>query len=104
MAIGATPFVFGILSLGLGLLGAPGTSAMAAQDSASMSQTTTKLLGELNGPLNRVNEQNRSYKGLFDAYIDMTQPPMPVGEDFNQKIEHSAEQDDGNIDGNGDEA
>ena len=84
MAIGATPFVFGILSLGLGLLGAPGTSAMAAQDSASMSETTTKLLGELNGPLNRVNEQNRSYQGLFDAYIDMTQPPMPVGDDFNQ--------------------
>ena len=53
-------------------------SIVAAQSS------TRALLEELNAPLKRVNAKNFSFEGLFDAYVDMTPPPIEVGEWFNQ--------------------
>jgi hypothetical protein len=53
-----------------------GVSSALAQDS--------DLLKKLNAPYARVAESAKSATKLFTAYLDMTKPPSPIGEDFNQ--------------------
>jgi hypothetical protein len=43
-----------------------------------------KLLSQLNAPWVRLTDAAKSSTRLFTTYIDMTSPPMEVGEDFNQ--------------------
>jgi len=45
---------------------------------------TAELFVELNKPWLRVPEQEKSSTRLFTAYLDMTNPPKPIGADFNQ--------------------
>ncbi|MCH2160888.1 MAG: hypothetical protein MK085_03330 [Phycisphaerales bacterium] len=86
MAIRAIMLTIGTLSVGASLAVAPlAASATTPQDSgAAVGEDTKALLGQLNAPLNRIKDKNRSYLGLFDAYLDMTPSPMPVGPEFNQ--------------------
>ena len=77
MAIRAIMLMSGTLLVGA-------VSATASQASGDAAQATGTLLDRLNAPLKRVNDKNRSYLGIFEAYLDMTPPPMPVGPDFNQ--------------------
>lgn len=43
----------------------------------------SKAAAALNAPLQVVQEANKSWKPLFEAYIKMTPPPQEVGADFN---------------------
>jgi hypothetical protein len=43
-----------------------------------------EMLDELNAPWALVSEQAKSATRVFTAYLDVTKPPMEVGEDFNQ--------------------
>lgn len=58
-----------------------GERAALAQLSES---ETSELFVELNKPWLRVPEQEKSATRLFTAYLDMTNPPKPIGADFNQ--------------------
>jgi hypothetical protein len=53
-----------------------------AQDAASVKA----VLVELNADTQTVagSEDAKSYRILFDAYLDLTKPPMPIGPEFNQ--------------------
>ena len=86
----ATGTIYAAIGLG-GLLAVAGmpaegaatdlpTSGIHVQDSSA----NRALLRDLNKYLSRVSSTNLSYETIFDAYLDMTPPAMPVGEFFNQ--------------------
>ncbi len=47
------------------------------------------VAAELNSMGNKSTEANKSYRTLFDAYLDMTTPPMNVGPNFNLSTIHN---------------
>jgi hypothetical protein len=51
--------------------------------------TVEQVIAALNEePAQQITEKQRSWKPIFDAYIDMTAPPMPVGPTFNVATIH----------------
>ena len=44
---------------------------------------SAELLGKLNAPWALVSESGKSATKLFNAYLDLTKPPQPIGESFN---------------------
>ena len=67
--------------LAIALLGASLLAGEALGQSAA-------LLRTLNEPASKVTEANRSSKRVFTAYLDLTRPPQPIGEDFNMLSIH----------------
>jgi hypothetical protein len=52
-------------------------------------QAVRELLTQLNAlPMVAITERSRSYEILFDALLDLTEPPMPVGARFNLNFIH----------------
>jgi hypothetical protein len=66
-----------------GVLLAAVVAAGAAADSTGVLRTLN------NDDTVKGTEQSKSYRLLFDAYLQLTPPPMPVGEAFNQTTIHS---------------
>ncbi len=76
-----------VLSFGVFLLVAAVSlegEAKAMQSTGGDAKLTKQLLGKLNAPLNRIKKANQSYLEIFDGYLDMTSPPMDVGDALNQ--------------------
>ena len=47
------------------------------------------LIGQLNDHDSiKVTDANKSFQIIFDAYLDVTEPPFAVGDDFNQNTIH----------------
>ncbi|MHC4833158.1 MAG: hypothetical protein ACYTFH_04545 [Planctomycetota bacterium] len=67
----------GLGSTVVAMLAAVVPATIAAADDAS-------LLRRLNEPFGRISEGNKSWRPLFEAIAKVTEPPMPVGRDFNQ--------------------
>lgn len=63
-----------------------GMPAHAQQSDATLVQSTLKALNDL--PTVKGEERAKGYKTLFDAYVQMSKPPMEVGESFNLKTIH----------------
>jgi hypothetical protein len=63
---------------------------LAAAVAASAAGESTAVLRKLNSDDTvKGTEQSKSYRLLFDAYLELTPPPMEVGEDFNQTTIYS---------------
>lgn len=45
---------------------------------------SAKMLDELNAPWSLVSDQAKSATRIFTAYLDLTKPPVEIGEEFNQ--------------------
>lgn len=69
------------LVLGLGL-GPSGPAAVAQSDPDDTS--VDEVLAELNGTDSvRASDDAKSWRVVFDAWLETSPPPMPVGDDFN---------------------
>jgi hypothetical protein len=55
-------------------------ATLAAGDASGQS---AGLLRTLNEPAAKVTDANKSAERLFTAYLDLTRPPQPIGDDFN---------------------
>ncbi len=47
----------------------------------------SKIIGELNRTRSVVGD-HKSYPAIFDAYLDLDAPPVPMGQDFNHLVIH----------------
>jgi len=63
----------------------PKPATTAGQGVSTVEQVIAALNNE---PSQRVTERQRAWKPIFDAYIDMTAPPMPIGPAFNVSTIH----------------
>ena len=62
----------------------------SVKDESYRIETIQQLLSQLNSHETVAGrEESKSYRGLFDAFLDLTAPPMDVNDSFNQKTIHA---------------
>jgi hypothetical protein len=72
------------LVLGLGLGPAAATAAAVSAQSDPEDTSVAEVLAELNATDSvRASDDAKSWRVVFDAWLEASAPPMPVGEDFN---------------------
>ena len=71
-----------ITALAAGMMACPAF----AQDASPRVATVLKALNDQ--PTIKTTDDNKSYKLIWDAYLKLTPPPMPVGPEFNLNTIH----------------
>jgi hypothetical protein len=80
---------FQLAALAMLLLGRFAVAQAPASASNDMAQAIAKLFKQLNDqPSVKTTEDNKSYRIIWDAYLQLTPPPMPVGPEFNLNTIH----------------
>jgi len=85
----AMPILAAVFLAAVGLGGPIATAAPTATAQRDVPRTSRDVATALNNePAQRITARNQSWRPIFDAYLDMTAPPFPIGPDFNVRTIH----------------